>query len=343
MTKKLKIRQPVPSFSQYDRGREVSWRHNRINFLLRHKRLPSDRDDSWVVDGYNFIKRWKAIGRRARRENWTAEDESIFRQDELYFRYPGPYVAYHEYLSNSEARRLQLEAWLLTGEPLERVGDNLGIPEEAVVWYEALFFNVLDRLHLPYYITEQVLEVSLNRGLAHFDVDTVAKFFGYHGGPVILRSILTAYDNAMAVPGEGEMVDKYFTQFVSGRVVSKLSSVINAWQINQFNIEHALEMLLKLKELAAKAESESGSVDRYAEITQTMLDGYAWGVGLKAVNQVLGNNHLAQYFGHGAEPRVSELMDLAAGKGGLSPNDLQRSLPPPRRVEQDGQADEQGS
>lgn len=346
MGKKLVLRRnPHAEFSQYNRGREVGWRYNRIGFLLRHNRLPQPGiDDRQVLIGYQFLRRWHQIQRKAKRERWLPEDLAMHLRHRLYVEYTGPFLAYYEFLNNNAAQRLQMEAWILTGEDLDKIGEHLGIPTECVEWYEALFFNVRDRLHLVYYITEQVLEISLNRGLSNFEIDTVAKYFGYHGGAVVLRSILTSYDSAISSPGSGEACDHYFMQFMGNRLSAKMSSLINAWEGNQWNMEKGLELMLRLKELAIKADSASSTVDRFTEITQTMLDGISWGIGIRAADQVLGGktNTLRSYFGHVGEPRVQELIAAATGQPTIQPADLQKPLPPPRRAENDEET-EQGS
>ena len=92
-------------------------------------------------------------------------------------------MAYSFYHAGSGPTRWELEARILANEPSESIGQRFDLSPEAVDWYEAVFFNVRDRLRATGYITHQVIRLHDPwKGLPN-DLERFWKFFGYWGGP----------------------------------------------------------------------------------------------------------------------------------------------------------------
>jgi hypothetical protein len=82
--------------------------------------------------------------------------------------------------------RLAVQARLLAGQDLEAVSACTGLPPATVAVYEALFFNVLDRLRAIDWVT--CTAIGPGRGPAP-DPEAVLKAFAYGGGPLILGQV----------------------------------------------------------------------------------------------------------------------------------------------------------
>jgi hypothetical protein len=80
-----------------------------------------------------------------------------------------------------------VEGYLLGRARPEEVGDYTGIPAEAVMWFEKLFFNVVPRLRHETYIVTVVLGREVHHGLMERDVPLLWKMIGYAMGHRTLR------------------------------------------------------------------------------------------------------------------------------------------------------------
>jgi hypothetical protein len=88
--------------------------------------------------------------------------------------------------------RWTVEAELLGGVPIADVARNAGVDPAAIVAYEKFFFNVLDRLECSAYIRHKILGPKYHYDLLTLDDrEILLKMFGYLGGPIILRNVLS--------------------------------------------------------------------------------------------------------------------------------------------------------
>ncbi len=86
--------------------------------------------------------------------------------------------------------RWAMEAWLLSGEPLEVVGEQTGQEVEVVEWYVAAFFDLGERIQAPGFVTHEVIGSKLHDGLTPADVDVLWKHFAYTMGPHALQAVI---------------------------------------------------------------------------------------------------------------------------------------------------------
>lgn len=87
----------------------------------------------------------------------------------------------------------ELEAWLLTGEPAELISGRCGLPADLIEAYEALFFNVSDRLEARDYIFTSVLIPTDVRPMTFDDHARIWKFFAYFRGRHTLDAMIQAF------------------------------------------------------------------------------------------------------------------------------------------------------
>ena len=130
--------------------RPPDWRWQLAKSLRVEGRPPGrTRDDAYVWSAYRYqVARGSC---RVNRELQTQRD-----------RYPAHTDAYEVQFENWGAggRKYELEARLLTGVGVEETSRRMRIAVETVIWYERLFFNLLDRLDDQSWVVHQVLTSS---------------------------------------------------------------------------------------------------------------------------------------------------------------------------------------
>jgi len=303
----------------------------RVNYLLRQRgRKPVPGfDDEHITKAYRFIRRWRSFDLQ---DDLSAYERELLRREALYLDNRGLYHAYVQSARGPEIKTHELEAWILTGESNASIARRVGTISSFIDWYERLFFNVRDRLHLGTYITTAVLDRATNQGLAHLNYSVIAKFFAYHAGPVVLEALITGFDKALSAPGGGQSLDEFFADYVVSDLYQRLGVSINAHQINAFSIDKLLDSFVKLREIARRDDDERGKLNQYAEITKVITETIGWAVGSDR-KSALDNNPATAYLGHAAEPRVHELVQVAQGNAPYQPDYLaNKSVPPPRRT-----------
>jgi hypothetical protein len=84
--------------------------------------------------------------------------------------------------------RWAVEARLVAGEPIEAIARKTALTPQAVALYEALFFNVSDRLENRGYLIH--IAVGLHPTPREPDPGLVWRLFGLLGGPVVLDALI---------------------------------------------------------------------------------------------------------------------------------------------------------
>ena len=141
------------------------WRWRRAEELVLHE-LPLSRrhDDRWVARARRYLAaRSRAAGDR--KEVWKDVDAAA------------------QIERRGGRRRLELQARILSGLSFAEISDRMGLDETVVRAYEALFFDVLERLDAEAWIALAVLEMPW-RGPA--PADQIMLTCAYHGGPALV-------------------------------------------------------------------------------------------------------------------------------------------------------------
>jgi hypothetical protein len=190
--------------------RPVDWRWLRAADLVESRRWPRPpHDDDWVVAAMRF-RRW-------------------LRQPDVAARPfpPGLPEAHALYAAPPSFRRWELEAWLLTREPLGRVAARCGLSQEAVEAYHAVFFDVRDCLDAAAYILNVVIGPKRYSGLTEADVDVLLNMRAYSYGPAALEALLEYYRDPPAVPDRPEALGPEGLRRLCGRLLVRASVVAN--------------------------------------------------------------------------------------------------------------------
>jgi hypothetical protein len=121
-------------------------------------------------------------------------------------RWPTLHAAHALSASVSWTRR-ELEARLLTDESDNAIGERLGIDPKVVGSYHDLFFDVRGRLRASDWIALHVLRPQKDSNESVGEIGLTLRHYAYHGGPMVLDSLLDYYRNPSNGPVVSEPAD----------------------------------------------------------------------------------------------------------------------------------------
>src|ERR1700733_5058202 len=121
--------------------------------------------------------------------------DSDERQMKLAWERPDMFWAHYMYDQLHNPMRWSIEARILAGETDREIATRIGCSEEIIQAYEALFFNVRDKLNRTDYILNVVLKDAVLRGLHEREKDLLWKLVAYTGGSHLLDAVINPLVN----------------------------------------------------------------------------------------------------------------------------------------------------
>jgi hypothetical protein len=153
--------------------RAVDWRYRRAVHLHAGRLAYRPRDeDAWVRVAVRHLRRQTGQDAGSRSQLAALADAHRIRFD------------------GESHKRWEIEARLLAGQDNIEIADRLGLERGAIEAYEAVYFQVRDRLGQSDYIMASVIGPAVYRGLRPDDLATIAKLYGYAYGPYFLDLLL---------------------------------------------------------------------------------------------------------------------------------------------------------
>jgi hypothetical protein len=230
----------------------VSWRWLRAGRLLElGLRWSRRRDDTQV----RRAKLYQAALRRCR---CAADRERLER------RLPdvAGAVAIHE---GEPTTRWAVEARLLAGEPIEDIACKTVLTPRAVSMFEALFFNVSDKLENRGYLIH--IAVGLYPTPREPDPGLVWRLFGLLGGPVVLDALIDGDYGSPDRPEDERFLDE---------LGLKLAVAFKFLPVDATTVPRLIRLYLRLRQAELAAEkAHRAAVDLMPNI-RTMLAGVPW-------------------------------------------------------------------
>jgi hypothetical protein len=161
--------------------------------------------------------------------------------------------------------RWAVEARLLAGEPIEAIARKTALTPRAVALYEALFFNVSDRLENRGYILHVVIGLySMPR---EPDPGLVWRLFGLLGGPVVLDALIDGDYGSPDRPEDERFLDE---------LRLKLAVALKLLPIDATTAPRLIRLYLRLRQAELTAEkAHRAAVDLMPNI-RTMLANLPW-------------------------------------------------------------------
>lgn len=252
--------------------RPINWRWERARLLKElGKRTPGrGKDDHWVLAAL-----------RLQHSLDTAKDE-IDRY--AAFERAGPLgLAYDvwdgEELKKNDDRpqvyngsRVELEARLLaTQSPLE-IGHTLAMPKEAIEVYEAVFFNVIDRLDNVSYINNHAFGGKMHARLTEKDFSVILKAFAYYSrSPALVDALVTTFADARATK-VGDDIHQFLASDARWTMTRKGSLAARMIGLNDISNAQIMELLVRMAEADSAAGGGPASGNPIMDGIKTMME-----------------------------------------------------------------------
>jgi hypothetical protein len=335
-------------YQKYNVFREPDWRFVRVLSLCDRHESPgrcTRRDDIYIKQMRNFLLRWR---------NRDNNDE----REELLWENPGLYYAWKIY----ENREIQpatyniIEARLLARQTPEEIAATFGTIKETIEWYEALFFNVSDKLDHRDWVTTQVLLPAVLRrhgqmpiesdiggvapnliayankdySICHPFLDSSMKLFAYFGGKYLVDSLITGFESGKPLNSQEDLAAWYDHHF-SMAMRRRSLQAIQQFQCNRYNVMELFSThteIMKIEKSEDTASRDKTMIERHSK---AMIDDIPWVVGADGETMLAGTK-LGLYDAQAAELRDDELHAVATGhEPEALAASLPLSLPPPRK------------
>jgi hypothetical protein len=206
--------------------------------------------------------------------------------------------------------RWELEARLLSQQPVADIAKAIALEPASVEHYEALFFNVRDRLESPSYISQVVLGKSIHSGLSERAYDVLWKMYGYWAGHHVLNSLVYRF-NAPAIPEGADGVNAFWDDDAKDMLRMKSAIAMRTMPINWETQTEILNLYLRMIEIERNAgEGGAGSEAVLANIN-TLFTQIPWTKHRPGIDVVDQNDPIAVVDATGKTLRAHELSLIA--------------------------------
>lgn len=166
-----------PELQRYSPIRSLSWRWDRAQALVKRGcYLSRRRDDEETGRALHYLRASERC-RTDRQRQGLAKD------------FPDVHVARQLHEEGGRVT-VEIQASLLARQSPEVVSDLVEVPEVVVRTYEALFFNILDRLDAKDWISIKAVRWFRFDPARGRDQATVLRALAYHGEPFVLVGFL---------------------------------------------------------------------------------------------------------------------------------------------------------
>ena len=283
--------------------RSVTWRSDRVLELLKREPRPgrcTSRDDYFVREFRSFMVKRRNI----------QSDQGF---EELFDRNPGIWYAAELHDNLNPRRRAIIQAMLLSGQDDLVIAKTYGGIPEAVQWYEALFFNVRDRLEANNWIQDSVIVPSYISQLDESPENTMLKFFGYYGGPVLLDFMVSGFKKGLNLPTSPEDLDLYLDKHFFTGIRRQSAMHVNMFEVNKYNVMELFNTHCRLIEIEKSSESADEARNSMEKNILVMLEELPWAVGAKPHKDM--NARLSVYEDAAAELTDEEMKNTHSKQG----------------------------
>lgn len=222
--------------------------------------------DDWLMRAYRLHSiKGRAIKKGKTETQWISEVFSV----------EGPIGldildAYTIHRQVTSPRAAEIDARLLARQSIGEIAERMVIPDGTIAAYEAMFFNVLDKLAQPNHeswVNGCVLGQAFHNGVTPRDWQLLWKIYGYYGGPFILETVIRksglVWANNEAQVRHGLAADRMQMLMLKDALAARTLN------INTFTEVPILEVALKDAEFRHKLAM--GATDEMADSLQKIL------------------------------------------------------------------------
>ena len=295
-------------FQRYNPFRPAAWRQERVLELIENLPAPKKpnrrRDDKYVRDYYRFLLKYMAQTTEAGRSALFEANPALFYAHAIHFH------------PDKEWRSIA-QGFLLTGDPLEECSAVLDTLPEALHWYEKLFFNVRDRLDAEVWVAKTILGSSAYRAanregtVTDNQQDLLFKLFGYYGGPLILRIVISGFRRG-SLPRRREEIGPWFDDTFTTLIKSRSAQAARVFQINKYNVMQLMDIQCGIM-VAERSVAQGGPETDVEQNVKAFMERIPWFMAKKNAKDLSGDSVALHYATSAIEPRADDQMAMALG------------------------------
>jgi hypothetical protein len=214
---------------------------------------------------------------------------------------------YEQAATNNRPLRWGIEARILARQTDHEISQISGCWPGTIEAYQALFFNVRDRIDRRDFIFNSVLGAIATNGIQAREPDLLWKLVGYVGGPHALDAMIGHFPNPLWAQ-RPEDVSAFFQTTAINLMKKKAAIASLAVPVESSTQLHLIESFVKYVEIERTTDSSGNAHDQIQENLHAMLSS----IPFKAID-VAKAKQLPAYDRGAVELRSDELMRAAAG------------------------------
>lgn len=205
--------------------------------------------------------------------------------------------------------RWAIEARILAGESNEEIAKKIGCDVGVIDAYEAVFFNVSEKLQNTEYIVNVVMAESVTKGLTERQYDLLWKMFGYTGGVHVLDAMISRF-SAIERPKKPEEVSEFFQNSAINSMRHKAAVAALTVPINSHTQLALLDAYVKYVEIERTTENATKAQVGIVQNIGAMMQSLPFKLGTKLDSE---GDKMLPFDNGAAELNSNELIVVAAG------------------------------
>lgn len=256
-------------------SRDPAWRWKRAQSIVNNTGLPTTRRRDGVL-GYKWINRAKTFLREYN------ECTTEVHKAALAERRPAIFWAYRTWIEDSP-RKASIEAQILARSDDYAIAFRAGMPPEVIEAYEALFFNVREKLNHRGYILHTVIGPALQQSLTEKDYRVLWKVYGYFLGPYIVDALESKFSSPTWC-GTPESVGSAVIDDAIGTLKLKAAIAAKTVGVTQHTQLALMETFTKFIEVERNTDSSGKSQEQILDHIAAMMSALPFSVGGRAAD-----------------------------------------------------------
>ena len=251
--------------------RAVDWRWQRAVEIVDGNGIPATRRKDEPI-GYKWIN--KAV-----RFNAALRDsiDSDYRMIELSEAEPDIFWAWYMW-ERLRAMRASVEARILARCTNDEVGIHCGIPPSYIEAFEALFFNVREKMYHRSYILHCVIKPVVSRGLTDREYDLLWKLYGYFLGPHVVNALESQFVDASWC-GTPDAVHSALTDDAISTMKLKAALATKTVAVNTHTQLALMDQFSKFVEIERTTDSSGKAQDQILDHVSALMTTLPFNVG----------------------------------------------------------------
>ena len=294
--------------------RPATWRWQRATEIQEGNGLPTTkrRDGlmgyKWITQALNFAREY-ADCHTDQQRNILAE-----RRYDIFW-------AHWLWTETGHPQRHSVEAHILAREDDHAIGWKCGVAPSVIEAYEALFFNVREKMHHKQYILHCVIGPAIQNGISEREYDLLWKLYGYFLGPYILDSLESKFSNPTWC-GTPEAVGAAILDDAIGTLKLKAALAAKTISVNQYTQLQLMEQFTKFVEVERNTDSAGKAQEQILDHISAMMTNLPFNVGGRG--DINPSSDVQQYETSAIELTYEETMRLSVKQPIANPEILKR-------------------